>query len=146
MFPRCIYALRGIFVQMDTLCLYLFVYGTLLDADNEFAVFMRKHCSFLKKGKFKGRLYDLGEYPGAVLDFKADGCVYGSIYFMDNAPLVLEKLDDYEGYGPDHEQPNLFIRRLVEIETNARPIDCWVYLYNRDVDGLKAIPDGTWVK
>ena len=131
---------------MDTLCLYLFVYGTLLDADNEFAVFMRRHCCFVKKGKFKGRLYDIGEYPGAVSDFKVDGYVYGSIYLMDNVMLVLEKLDDYEGYGPEQEPPNLFIRQLVEIETNSRTIDCWVYLYGRDVERLRVIEDGNWTK
>src|SRR6202012_1008121 len=104
---------------MDTLCLYLFVYGTLLDADNEFAVFMRKHCRFVKKGKFKGRLYDIGEYPGAVSDFKADGYVHGSIYLMDNAPLILQKLEDYEGYGPEQEHQNLFIMQLGFIETSG---------------------------
>lgn len=132
---------------MDVLCLYLFVYGTLLDADNEFAMFMRKHCRFVKKGKFKGILYDLGEYPGAVANLKNDNdYVYGNIYLMDYAKMVLEKLDDYEGFGPDQEQPNLFIRQLMEIETNARPIDCWVYLYNRSVDGIKAIESGNWNK
>ncbi|MGN6177975.1 MAG: gamma-glutamylcyclotransferase family protein [Mucilaginibacter sp.] len=118
---------------MDVLCLYLFVYGTLLDADNEFAIFMRKHCQFVKKGKFKGRLYDIGEYPGAIEDTYAESYIHGSIYLMNNAPMVLKTLDDYEGYGPEQEQPNLFIRKLIEIETDARSIDCWVYLYNRPV-------------
>jgi len=124
---------------MDVLCLYLFVYGTLLDADNEFAIFMRKHCRFVKKGKFKGRLYDFDEYPGAVEDTHADSYIHGSIYLMDRAAMVLEKLDDYEGYGPDQEQPNLFIRKLIETETDARSIDCWVYLYNRPVDNIMKI-------
>lgn len=130
---------------MDTQCLYLFVYGTLLDADNEFAIFMRKHCSFLKKGRLRGRLYDIGEYPGAVADSTSDTYVHGSIYLMDNARLVLEKLDDYEGYGPEQEQPNLFIRRLTEIETNSRTIDCWVYLYNREITGLQIIENGDYL-
>lgn len=130
---------------MDTQCLYLFVYGTLLDAGNEFGLFLRKHCSFVKKGKFKGRLYDMGEYPGAVADLRADSYVHGSIYLMADASVVLEKLDDYEGYGNDQEQPNLFIRKLMEIETNARSIDCWVYLYNREVDKLTIIDSGEYL-
>jgi gamma-glutamylcyclotransferase (GGCT)/AIG2-like uncharacterized protein YtfP len=121
---------------MDVTCLYLFVYGTLLDEDNEFAIFMRQHCSFVKKGKFKGRLYDIGEYPGAIADDNANGYVLGSIYLMNEAPKVLNKLDDYEGFGPEQEQPNLFIRQLIDIETNTKPILCWVYLYNRPVEGL----------
>jgi len=124
---------------MDVTCLYLFVYGTLLDADNEFAVFLRKHCSFVKKGKFKGRLYDAGEYPGAIADDRANGYVHGSIYLVDNAPKVLSKLDDYEGFGPEQEQPNLFIRQLIDIETDMKPILCWVYLFNRPVEGLRCL-------
>jgi len=110
---------------------YLFVYGTLLDDGNEFAIFMRRHCTFIKKGRIKGRIYDFGEYPGAVLDENAGIYIQGSVYLMSNTAMVLEKLDDYEGYGPDQKQPNLFIRQLVEVETDGQRIDCWVYLYNR---------------
>ena len=79
----------------------------------------------------KGRIYDFGEYPGAVLDENAGIYIQGSVYLMSNTAMVLEKLDDYEGYGPDQKQPNLFIRQLVEVETDGQRIDCWVYLYNR---------------
>jgi gamma-glutamylcyclotransferase (GGCT)/AIG2-like uncharacterized protein YtfP len=130
---------------MDVLSLYLFVYGTLLDADNEFAVFMRGHCEFVKKGCFKGRLYDISEYPGAVADRHAQSLVYGSIYLMDDVFMVLKKLDDYEGYGPEQEQPNLFIRQLIEMETNGPSIDCWVYLYNKAADGLSTIESGDYL-
>jgi len=40
---------------------YLFVYGTLLDESNEFAIYLKQNCSYYSKGKFRGRLYDLGE-------------------------------------------------------------------------------------
>jgi gamma-glutamylcyclotransferase (GGCT)/AIG2-like uncharacterized protein YtfP len=130
---------------MDVRCLYLFVYGTLLDADNGVANFMRKHCSFVKPGKFKGILYDIGEYPGAVSMHNAAGYVHGSIYLMSNAPLVLEKLDDYEGFGPGQEQPNLFVRKLLEIETITRSFDCWTYLYNKPVEKLRVIENGDYL-
>jgi gamma-glutamylcyclotransferase (GGCT)/AIG2-like uncharacterized protein YtfP len=130
---------------MDVSCLYLFVYGTLLDDTNEFAVFMRSHCNFVKKGKFKGLLYDIGQYPGAVSDVHTQSYVHGSIYLMDNAPFVLEKLDDYEGYGPEQEQPELFVRKLIAIETNNHLIDSWVYLYNREVTSLTYIPSGDYL-
>jgi len=139
-FARDVYTHCGVSLfKMDVTCLYLFVYGTLLDADNEFAIFMRKHCNFVKKGKFKGRLYDMGEYPGAIADDNAESYVYGSIYLMDNAPEVFDKLDDYEGFGPEQEQPNLFIRQLMNIETDTKPVLCWVYFYNREVDGLSCL-------
>jgi gamma-glutamylcyclotransferase (GGCT)/AIG2-like uncharacterized protein YtfP len=90
-------------------------------------------------------LYDVGEYPGAVADDHVDGFVHGSIYIMDNAPLVLERLDDYEGFGPEQEQPNLFIRQLVDIETNNRNVLCWTYLYNRSLNGLIPITSGDYI-
>jgi len=35
----------GIFVLMEQTCNYLFVYGTLLDADNEFARYLNNNCT-----------------------------------------------------------------------------------------------------
>ena len=51
---------------METDSKYLFIYGTLLNGDNEFGVYLRKHSRPYAPGYFNGHLYDLGEYPGAV--------------------------------------------------------------------------------
>jgi gamma-glutamylcyclotransferase (GGCT)/AIG2-like uncharacterized protein YtfP len=124
---------------------YLFVYGTLLDDDNEFGRYLEHNCSFYAKGRFKGRLYDIGEYPGAVAD-DSNGYVYGSIYIMNNAIETLKFLDDYEGFGEDQEQPNLFVREVIEVETNKGLINCEAYLYNLSVDGLRVIESGDYRK
>jgi gamma-glutamylcyclotransferase (GGCT)/AIG2-like uncharacterized protein YtfP len=123
---------------------YLFVYGTLLDADNEFGIYLKNNCSFYAEGKFKGLLYDIGEYPGAIL---TDGCsyVFGRIFIMHNVKNVLKLLDDYEGFGPEREQPNLFVRQMIDIESNKGVISCWCYLYNLDVSGLRVIGSGDYL-
>ena len=123
---------------------YLFVYGTLLDDDNEFALYLKNNCSYYAEGRFKGRLYDIGEYPGAVAD-DSGGYVYGSIYVLDNDE-VLVRLDDYEGFGEEQEQPNLFVREIIAVETDKGLIDCEVYLYNLSVDGLRVIDGGDYRK
>jgi len=123
---------------------YLFVYGTLLDEENEFAIYLKQNCSFYIKGKFKGRLYDLGEYPGAILG-GTNGYVQGSIFELKDAEEVLARLDDYEGFGEDQEQPNLFTREKVLVETNNGQIECWTYLYNLSLNGFRIIESGDYV-
>ncbi|WP_183572031.1 gamma-glutamylcyclotransferase family protein [Mucilaginibacter sp. X5P1] len=125
---------------------YLFVYGTLLDAGNKFAAYLTNNCSFYTKGKLKGRLYDIGEYPGAVADSNSPDYVYGSIVSINNPITVLKQLDDYEGFGADQQQPNLFIREIKAIETEGGFIDCWVYLYNLPVKRLVLIESGDYLK
>lgn len=123
---------------------YLFVYGSLLDERNEFAFYLKENCSFYKKAKFKGMLYDIGAYPGATFQPGSEGFVYGSIFKMNDLEAVLRKLDEYEGFGEDQPQPNEFIRQLLYIETADKPIKCWVYLYNLPVDGLRQITSGNY--
>ncbi|MDP9079540.1 MAG: gamma-glutamylcyclotransferase [Bacteroidota bacterium] len=124
---------------------YLFVYGTLLSKENEFGKYLNRNCSFYNDGKFKGRLYDVGEYPGAVLNADGLNYVYGKVYRLNNADEVLERLDDYEGFGPEQDQPNLFTRELINIETRNALMVCWVYLYNLPVNGFRWIESGKYL-
>jgi gamma-glutamylcyclotransferase (GGCT)/AIG2-like uncharacterized protein YtfP len=123
---------------------YLFVYGTLLDQENEFAAYLNQNCSFYAKGRFKGALYDAGAYPAAIFLPESSGYVYGKIFVIRTPNEVLKQLDDYEGYGTDQAYPNLFIRERLKIETAKNLIPCWVYLYNLPVDGLLPITSGNY--
>jgi gamma-glutamylcyclotransferase (GGCT)/AIG2-like uncharacterized protein YtfP len=123
---------------------YLFVYGTLLDEQNEFAIYLKQNCTFYAEGKFKGRLYDLGEYPGAIVDKTSNNDILGSILELKNSDEVLKRLDDYEGFGEHQNQPNLFIRVMVSVEASNKNIKCWVYLYNLPVDGFRVIESGDY--
>jgi len=125
---------------------YLFVYGTLLDDTNEFAIYLKNNCSLYAKGKFKGRLYDIGEYPGAIADSNYPSYVYGSIFILKDATSALKYLDDYEGFGPEQEQPNLFVRGIIEVEIAKGIVNCWCYLYNLPIDGLVLIGSGDYLR
>ena|ERR1700754_225703 len=126
---------------------HLFVYGTLLNSGNSYGAYLQQHCTFLQPGKFKGKLYDMGEYPGAIIQENGDQYVHGSIYLMDEPKKILSFIDEYEGFGSDQDQPNLFIRILKEIETVTKPMDCWVYVYNLPVVGqLTEIKSGRYLK
>jgi gamma-glutamylcyclotransferase (GGCT)/AIG2-like uncharacterized protein YtfP len=125
---------------------YLFVYGTLLDESNEFAIYLKQNCSYYSKGRFRGRLYDLGEYPGAIADENYPAFVYGSIFKLKNAIEALKYLDDYESFGEDQEQPNLFFREMAKVETDNGRINCWVYLYNLPIEGFRVIESGNYAE
>ncbi len=122
----------------------LFIYGTLLQTTNEFAIYLQKNSTFYAKGKFKGNLYDIGEYPGAVLDKNEQSYVHGNIVLL-NDPSILKTIDSYEGYGLKQPKPYLFIRKLIKAETDNDVIECWIYLYNKPVTGLHQIIIGDYL-
>ncbi len=123
----------------------LFIYGSLLETDNLFGSYLQQYGTFYSKGKFKGKLFDVGEYPGALYNPAGTYWVYGSIVVLDNVEEALKVIDDYEGYGYDQLQPNLFIRKLLTIITGDKPVKCWVYLYNHPVNHLKQIHSGDYI-
>ena len=124
----------------------LFVYGTLLDEDNKYGIYLRDNSKFFSSGKLAGILYDIGEYPGAVLSPAGNDFIYGIILEIDDPSIVLALIDLYEGFGDDQPQPNEFIRVLTEAETDRGHVDCWIYLYNLPIYGLMPIENGRYIK
>jgi gamma-glutamylcyclotransferase (GGCT)/AIG2-like uncharacterized protein YtfP len=129
---------------MESDCKYLFVYGTLLNADNEFGAYLKKHSTYVNDGSFNGLLYNLGEYPGALYQPDIDSRVYGSVVLLNDNPTILNTIDVYEGYGENEPQPNLFVRQLIPVKTTQGIANCWVYLYNQPIDGYRLISSGRY--
>jgi gamma-glutamylcyclotransferase (GGCT)/AIG2-like uncharacterized protein YtfP len=125
---------------METDTKYLFVYGTLSTADNDFGTYLKANSKPVANGNFSGYLYDLGTYPGAVYDLRSNQQVYGKIVLLNDGPEILCEIDEYEGYGPNEKQPNLFVRKMIPVITETGVIDCWAYLYNLPTEGY------WWVK
>jgi len=123
----------------------LFVYGTLLDDDNKYGVYLRDNSRFYSEAAVKGKLYDIGEYPGAVLCDECD-LIYGVILQMDDPGATLGLLDIYEGFGASQPQPNEFIRVQAEAQTTSGPVECWIYLYNLPTCGLILTENGRYIK
>jgi gamma-glutamylcyclotransferase (GGCT)/AIG2-like uncharacterized protein YtfP len=127
----------------------LFVYGTLSPSRApahlcEIAARLKP----LSPGSMPGRLYDLGEFPGAVFDAAAPTRVYGEVFELPSDSRFLSQLDDYEGFMPADPAKSLFVReqRPVVISRGAQ-LSCWVYLYNRDPGHSPLIHGGdysTW--
>ncbi|MEJ6982352.1 gamma-glutamylcyclotransferase family protein [Pedobacter sp. P351] len=122
----------------------LFVYGTLLHSANFFGSYLQNNSRHINKGKFKGTLYDIGEYPGAVYDKNISTYVYGDLVSVFNREETFKILDEYEGYGNDEIQPNEFIRKIIEVEIESNNIQCWTYLYNLPVNQFLRIDSGNY--
>ncbi|HZY40257.1 MAG TPA: gamma-glutamylcyclotransferase family protein [Mucilaginibacter sp.] len=129
---------------MEVYCQYLFVYGTLLDESNPYGVYLKENSRYHAEGRFKGKLFNIGNYPGAVTHQAPDAFVFGSVFLINNPETVLKELDDYEGFGDDFAQPNEFVRELATIDTEGGTLNCWIYLYNYPVGGLPVIESGSY--
>ena len=124
---------------------FLFVYGTLLDDNNEYAIYLKNNSRPYLTGKVRGKLFDIGEYPGAILA-AGDQIVYGSILQISDADRIIPIIDEYEGYGENQPQPNEFVRIRADIETAHGWVSCWMYLYNLSTAGLILIESGRYTR
>jgi gamma-glutamylcyclotransferase (GGCT)/AIG2-like uncharacterized protein YtfP len=112
---------------------HLFIYGTLhpTRAPGEIADVVQRMTSE-GRGTIRGRLYDLGEYPGVVLDDTTKERVPGEVFTLPSESNALARLDDYEEYHPQHPESSLFrrIETTVTLQNGGQRV-CWVYVYNR---------------
>jgi len=126
---------------------YLFVYGTLRkDVGNAMSQVLVRHTRFVGDATFQGKLFDLGNYPGAIPSDNAQDLVHGEAYALE--PLiqnqVLARLDEYEGCSVRSETLSEFRREHVMITLdNGRSVFSWIYLYNSTKTGTP-IPSGDY--
>ncbi|MDT4895704.1 MAG: hypothetical protein QOH25_781 [Acidobacteriota bacterium] len=127
---------------------HLFVYGTLLSeqASPEVASLIRR-MGRVGPATTKGRLYDLGEYPGAIVDPSAKTTIYGEVYQLPLDKDLLNKLDQYEEYDPLAPQDSLFVRTNCFAKTfDGRTLECWVYTFNGNVKAAPLISSGNYAE
>jgi gamma-glutamylcyclotransferase (GGCT)/AIG2-like uncharacterized protein YtfP len=120
---------------------YLFAYGTLIPGCEP--AHMNAICSrmeFIGEGTVRGLLYDLVHYPGVV---EGKGTVRGVVVSVPNDAWAA--LDAYEGCPIPCGGDGLF-RRIITRATldDGRQVDCWLYVYARDVEGRRVVPSGDW--
>jgi len=125
---------------------YLFFYGTLLPDHSpaQIARAIRK-LRLVASARTPGRLYDFGDYPGAIFAPFASSVVKGEVYELFGGMSLLRRLDAYEAFDERHPQNSLFVRkkRLVRLGDGRRLL-AWVYEYNRDPSAGIPIPTGDY--
>ena len=116
----------------------VFVYGS-LRRGNAGAMSVRfPDATYVGEGKVRGSLFDLGEYPGLVLNGE-DSIVTGEVYEVDDD--TLDKLDKFELTSD-------YIRKQVEVEQGSERMDCWIYVPERDPEffaDCELIESGDWI-
>lgn len=124
---------------------HLFVYGTLRKGFRAHGLLQQLHARFLASGHIQGRLYNLGEYPGAVESSIRSECVAGEIYFLPRPAMAFGVLDRFEGYNAANPAFNQFERRMATVSaTDGGEGSAWVYwLAQRRILGRR-IPSGNY--
>jgi gamma-glutamylcyclotransferase (GGCT)/AIG2-like uncharacterized protein YtfP len=127
---------------------YLFTYGTLKPghAPDEIAPAIGK-LTPIGTGFVHGLLYDLGDYPGAVLDPTSQRRISGTIFKLSGDPSVLEQLDEYEGFDPKAPKSSLFVRTLHSLALpSGQALKCWIYVYNRRPEPERILESGIFTR
>ncbi len=127
---------------------YLFLYGTLVPerAPDEVASVVRRFRP-IGRAHVRGRLYDFGDFPGAILDPSSGATIQGQLVQLPADKALLRVLDRYEEFDPSKPKTSLFVRKKAEVKlSDGRSIKCWVYVYNRDPGDAPIVRGGDYSK
>jgi gamma-glutamylcyclotransferase (GGCT)/AIG2-like uncharacterized protein YtfP len=116
---------------------FVFVYGTLRRGGAGAMSIRFPDAKFIAEAKVSGRLYDLGAYPGLLVN-ESSSLVTGEVYEVDDE--ILNKLDDFE--ASSH-----YLRKQVGISLGAQKRTCWIYEPDPEFYSLRTlIRSGDWME
>ncbi len=96
----------------------IFVYGSLRRGGPGAMSIRFSSAQFIADAKVNGSLYDLGEYPGLLLD-ESKSQVNGEVYEVNDE--LLAELDDFE--ASSH-----YCRKQVNVFLGDHSRVCWIYV------------------
>ncbi|HEY0324062.1 MAG TPA: gamma-glutamylcyclotransferase family protein [Pyrinomonadaceae bacterium] len=115
----------------------VFVYGTLRRGGARAMSIRFPNSKFIADVKVSGSLYDLGAYPGLLLN-ESSSLVAGEVYEVDDE--TLNELDDFEASSN-------YWRKQVEISLGANRKACWTYEPNPEFYSPRTlITSGDWIE
>ena len=124
----------------------VFFYGTLMTPfKRPGRQRIEPHLAFVGRGTITASLFDLGLYPAAVP--ATEGKVHGEVFEMLNREVVLQVLDDIEGYRPAEPEASLYVRvKTPVVLPNGDEASAWVYFYNAPLGGAQRIESGDYLE
>lgn len=124
----------------------VFFYGTLMTPFNRTAqLHIDQHLIFRGRGTIAAALFDLGIYPAAVPD--ADSRVCGEVYELINQRIVLDSLDELEGYRPGEPETSLYRRAMTPVTLDdGSTVNAWAYFYNAPLGRAERIESGDYLE
>jgi gamma-glutamylcyclotransferase (GGCT)/AIG2-like uncharacterized protein YtfP len=115
----------------------VFVYGTLRRGGARPMAIRFPGSKFIADAKVGGSLFDLGSYPGLLLN-ESNSLVIGEVYEVDDE--LLNELDDFEASSN-------YVRKQVEISLGADRKLCWTYGPDPEFYSLsRLITSGDWIE
>jgi gamma-glutamylcyclotransferase (GGCT)/AIG2-like uncharacterized protein YtfP len=121
----------------------LFVYGTLRPfVAIPMARWLAGAAHYVGPAKTRGRLYDLGPYPGLRASRGQREWVVGDVYRIAS-PRVLRVLDRYETGVRKARATFVRVPCVVTLERGTRK-RAWVYLYRRSVVRAARVASGDY--
>jgi gamma-glutamylcyclotransferase (GGCT)/AIG2-like uncharacterized protein YtfP len=115
----------------------VFVYGTLRRGSVGAISIRFPNSQFVADARVSGSLYDLGAYPGLLLN-ESNSWVIGEVYEVDDQ--TLNKLDDFEAASN-------YRRKQVEISFDTGRRTCWTYEPNPELCSRRTlIRSGDWIE
>src|SRR5687767_9811042 len=124
---------------------FVFVYGSLRSGFQSTAYeYISRYFNFFGDAKVKGKLFGLGEYPGAV-PTQEDTFIRGELYIVKNEnefSWAIAQLDDYEGVLVEPNEKPLYRREIADIYVNDAIVPAWIYWYNGNVSDKPVISSG----
>lgn len=127
---------------------HLFLYGTLLpsEAPKEIASIVKRFRR-LGSAHVRGRLYDFGEFPGAVLDPSSRTMIHGELVALPSDGRILQELDRYEEFDPSDPKRSLFVRKKAKIQmANGSSREGWIYVYNKPPGKARLVRGGDYLR
>ena len=115
----------------------VFVYGTLRRNGARPMSIRFPDSKFIADAKVAGSLYDLGAYPGLLLN-EANLLVTGEVYEVEDE--TLKRLDDFEASSN-------YRRKQVEISLGTHKKACWIYEPDPEFYSPRTlITSGDWIE
>ena len=113
------------------------VYGTLRRGGARAMSARFPNSKFIADAKVSGSLYDLGAFPGLLLN-DSNSLVIGEVYEVDDE--ILNQLDDIEA-------SSYYSRKQIKISLGTRRKVCWIYEPNPESYSFHTlITSGDWIE
>ena len=118
---------------------FLFVYGTLRSSfTNPHARLLAQQATLRGPARVRGRLYDLGEFPGMRVATAGEEWVRGELHELRDE-VILAELDRYEG-------PEFLRQECIAITDGGFEVRAWVYGYTGELSEDQRIVSGDYLK
>ncbi len=117
----------------------LFVYGKLRRGGGLSMSMNFPDARFIGDARVAGALYDLGHYPGLLLN-ESNATVIGEVYEVDDE--TLSELDEIEGSSE-------YWRRPIDVTLGGEQEKCWIYVPDYDAEfytNRTLISSGDWIE